>query len=109
MTRTARIAQLRESIARHILDTIGVPADARILHVYRVGQIFIVASEEPSNRWAAYSVGTFRIPTADTTDPLYEEGQAPKLWGVLAGWAGDGADEVDGMLAAATAYARSVA
>ncbi|MFG7940970.1 hypothetical protein [Streptomyces cacaoi] len=109
MTRTARIAQLRESIARRVLDTIGVPADARILQVCRVGQIFIVASEESSNRWAAYAVDTFRIPASDDSDPFYEDGEAPKLWGVLAGWGGDGADEVDGMLAAATAYARSVA
>ncbi|MGP3737979.1 hypothetical protein ACTWJ9_33250 (plasmid) [Streptomyces sp. GDS52] len=107
MTTTARIAQLRESIARRALTAAGTPADARILDVQRVGTVFIVATEEPTNRWAPYAVETFRVPAADDTDRDYEPGEAPKIWCALAGWLGAGADEVPGMLAKAAAYART--
>lgn len=103
----ARIAQLRESIARRALAATGTPAGARILDVQRVGDIFVVATEEPANRWAPYAVETFRIPTADDTDRDYEPGEAPKIWCALAGWVGDGPDEVPGMFAKAVAYART--
>ncbi|GGQ83748.1 hypothetical protein [Streptomyces flaveolus] len=105
--RAARIAQLRESIARRALTAAGVPDDARILNVRRVGTVFVVATEEPTNRWATYYVETFRIPTPDDTDRDYEPGEAPKIWCPLAGWSGDSPDEVPAMLAKATAYART--
>lgn len=107
VTRTRRITQLRESIARRALNVAGAPTDTRILDVRRVGTVFIVATAEPANRWAPYAVDTFRIPTSDTTDLDYEEGQAPKRWGVLAGWGADDLNGVPGMVAKATAYARS--
>lgn len=108
MNTAIRINQLRESIARRALNTIGVPTSARIIDVRRIGTVFIVATEEPTNRWATVGVDTFRIPTADDTDPLYDEGKAPKLWNALAGWGSDDAREVPDMLAKATTYARSV-
>lgn len=106
--RTARIAQLRESIGRRALASVGVTS-AHITSVQRVGDVFIVASVEPANRWAPYAVETFRIPTPDDTDRDYEPGEAPKIWCPLAGWVGDGPDEVPAMLAKATAYAREAA
>ncbi|OXS35395.1 hypothetical protein [Streptomyces sp. XY006] len=104
--RTARIAHLRESIARRALASAGITS-ARITNVRRVGTIFIVATEEPTNRWAPYAVETFRIPEPDDTDRDYEPGEAPKIWCPLAGWVGDGPDEVPDMLAKAIAYART--
>ncbi|CUW31749.1 hypothetical protein [Streptomyces reticuli] len=104
----ARIARLRELIARRALDVIGSPSDARILGIQRAGTVLIVATEEPAGRWSRFAVDTFRFPTADDTDPDFEEGQAPKRWIPLAGWGGDGVDEVPGMLAKATAYAAEV-
>ncbi|MFF8589974.1 hypothetical protein ACF061_00800 [Streptomyces sp. NPDC015220] len=109
MTTTARITQLREAIARRALTDIGVPVDARILDVQRVGTVFIVATAEPNNRWSPYTVETFRTSTADDIDPRDEDDAAAKRWIPLAGWNGDGADEVPGMLAQAVAYAREVA
>ncbi|MER5843198.1 hypothetical protein ABT099_23460 [Streptomyces prasinus] len=107
MARTARIAQLRESIARRALAATGAPADARIIDVQRAGTVFVVATEDPASRWARYAVETFRIPTADDTDRDYEPGEAPKIWCALAGWVGDGMAEVPGMFAKAVAYART--
>ncbi|MFJ6729412.1 hypothetical protein ACIQPQ_31370 [Streptomyces sp. NPDC091281] len=104
----ARISRLRESIARRALTVMGVPVDACILDVQRVGTVFIVASEEPGNRWSRYHVDAFRIPTADDTDPECDEGMAPKVWGVLAGWGGDDLDGVPALLAKARVYADSV-
>lgn len=108
MTRTARIAHLRESIARRALTAAGAPADARITSVQRVGTVFVVATETSGSRWAPYAVETFRIPTPDDTDRNYEPGTAPKIWCPLAGWIGDGPDEVPGLLARAVAYARTL-
>jgi len=107
MRTTTRIAQLRESIARNALTATGAPTTARILDVQRAGTVFIVTTEDPTSRWAPYAVEAFRIPTSDDTDRDYELGQAPKIWGALAGWTGDGADEVPGMFAKAVAYART--
>lgn len=105
MTHAARIAHLRESIGRRALAATGV-TNARITSVERIGTIFVVATETADNRWAPYAVETFRIPAPDDTDRNYEPGQAPKIWCPLAGWVGDGPDEMPGLLAAATAYAR---
>ncbi|MFJ8345053.1 hypothetical protein ACIQ9J_01490 [Streptomyces sp. NPDC094153] len=109
MNATARIRTLRESIARRALTATGIPTDARILNVQRAGSMFIVATAEPDNRWAPYSVDVFRIPTADNTDPDYDESTAPKVWTALAGWGGADMDEMPGMLAKATTYARDIA
>lgn len=105
MNRTARIAKLRESIARSALASLApaIPADFRILDVRRVRDVFIVATENPADRWASHHVETFRIPAADDTDPRYGEGQAPKIWTLLAGWSGD-ADEIPGLMDEAAAY-----
>lgn len=107
MRTTARITQLRESIARRALASAGAPTTTRILDVQRIGTVFVVATEDPANRWARYTVETFRNPTADDTDRDYEPGQGPKIWCPLAGWTGDGADEVPGLIAKAAAYART--
>ncbi|GAA2192768.1 hypothetical protein [Streptomyces bangladeshensis] len=106
--RRARIRQLRESIARRALGVVRASVDARILQIVRLGSVLIVATEEPSSRWSRFAVDTFRLPTADDTDPDFDEGRAPKRWVPLAGWGGDGVDEVPGMLAKATAYAAEV-
>lgn len=100
MNRTARIAQLRESIARNALAATlpGISDDTRILDVRRVRDIFIVATEEPSSRQASHYVETFRIPTADDTDQIFEPGKAPKIWVPLSGWCGDSADEIPGLI-----------
>lgn len=104
MNRTARIAQLRESIARNALNAASIPATARILDVRRVRDIFIVATENPGNRWAGHCVETFRIPTSDDTDPGYGEGRAPKIWCPLAGWMAYGADEIPSLMDEAVTY-----
>lgn len=104
MARTARIAQLRKSIARNALTAIGIPADAHILDVRRVRDIFIIATENPSDRWASHYVETFRIPTPDDTDPGYGEGRARKIWMPLAGWTGHAADEVPQLMDEAATY-----
>ncbi|MFJ6066567.1 hypothetical protein ACIQHU_26425 [Streptomyces tendae] len=105
MTHAARIAHLRESIGRRALAAAGV-TNAHITSVERIGTIFIVATEDPADRWAPYAVETFRIPTPDDTDRNYEPGEAPKIWCPLAGWVGDSLDEMPGMVDKATAYAR---
>ncbi|KAF0646735.1 MULTISPECIES: hypothetical protein [Streptomyces] len=106
--RRTRIQALRESIARRALDFIKTPSSARILDVQRVGDVLIVATEEPACRWARYHVNTFRFPAPDDTDPDFEDSNAPKLWACLAGWGGAGADELPDLLASATAYAVEV-
>ncbi|MEZ3180783.1 hypothetical protein KYY02_19445 [Streptomyces pimonensis] len=103
-----RIAQLRESIARRALDANSTPTDARILNVVRTGTVFTVVTEQPGQTFR-YGVDSFRIPTPDNTDPDHEEVTAPKLWTVVDEDCGAGLDEVPGMLARATAYARSIA
>ena len=102
---SARIAQLRESIARRALAAVGAPSSVRILDVRRIGTVFVVATEDPSCRWFSYSVETFRIPTSDGTDRNYEPGRAPKVWGALAGWISDDPREVPALLARAADYA----
>ncbi|MCX5537827.1 hypothetical protein OG785_45555 [Streptomyces sp. NBC_00006] len=106
MNRTARIAQLRESIARSALAATlpGVPDGVRILDVHRVRDVFIVATENPADRWASHYVETFRIPTADNTDPYYGEGQAPKAWVPLASWKGYAIDEIPDLIEQAIHY-----
>lgn len=104
MDRTARITQLRESIARRALTAAGIPTRARILDVHRIRDVFVVAVEDTADRWAPYSVETFRIPAPDDTDTNYEPGQAPKIWCPLAGWIGDSIDEVPALLAKARHY-----
>jgi hypothetical protein len=106
MNRIARITQLREAIARRALAATGV-TNARIISVQRIGTIFVVATENPGDRWAPYAVETFRIPAPDDTDRNYEPGQAPKIWCPLAGWVGDSADEMPVLLAEAVVYART--
>ena len=107
MNRTARITQLLESIARKALGSLrpGIPADVRIVDVRRVRDVFIVATDNPSDRWARYYVETFRIPTPDNTDPAYDEGNARMVWSPLAGWGSDSSDDLVDMVAKATAYA----
>jgi len=107
--RRARIAGLRESIARRALTAAGVAADVRILDVQRAGSVFIVATEALSSRWARYSVEAFRIPVSDDTDRNFEPGLAPKIWCPLAGWNGNDQGEVPALLAKAAAYAVAVA
>ncbi|MFJ9633786.1 hypothetical protein ACIRU8_39440 [Streptomyces sp. NPDC101175] len=104
MTRTARITQLRHSIARRALTAAGIPADARILDVYRVRDAFIVATENPADRWASYYVETFRIPTPDDTNRDYEPGQAPKIWIPLAGWSSNSSTDIPGLMGEAIGY-----
>ncbi|MET8694721.1 hypothetical protein ABZV65_19510 [Streptomyces bauhiniae] len=108
MNATARITQLRESIARSALNTIGIPTSAHILNITRIGEIFIIATNDPTNRWATYGIDTFRIPTPDDTDPDYDDDKAPKHWVPLAGWNADTPDEVNTALAKASAYAHTV-
>ncbi|MFJ3089046.1 hypothetical protein [Streptomyces sp. NPDC086838] len=105
IARRARKAQLLNSVARRALDVVKVAADIRIISAELVGTTLIVATEEPTDRWAPYSVETFRVPMPDDSDPDYEDGQAPSRWGVLAGWGADDPNAVDGMLAEARVYA----
>jgi hypothetical protein len=108
VSRAARIRELRESIARRALTTIGVPATTRITRIHRAGTVLIIATEDPNARWSPYTVETFRFPTPDDTDPDFEIGEAPKRWTPLAGWGDDDPAAVPSMLAKATAYAAEV-
>ncbi|MEV7154897.1 hypothetical protein AB0N77_09760 [Streptomyces misionensis] len=101
--RTARITQLRESIARRALTDIGAPATTRILDTRHTGNVIIVASEDPTNRWSRYYIETFRAPNANDIDP--RRGDTPKHLIPIAGWSTDSADDIDGLLAKAIAYA----
>lgn len=107
VTRTARIAVLRESIARRALASTlpGCPADVRVLDVRRVADTFIITTENPHDPQARFYVEVFRIPTADNTT-YYEPGQAPLLWTPLAGWSTDNAAEIPGLINEATNYAQ---
>ncbi|MFJ9420709.1 hypothetical protein [Streptomyces sp. NPDC101249] len=111
MNRTARITQLRKSIARRALAATipGIPADTHILDVHRDRDVFIVATENPNNRWAPYAVETFRIPTADDTDQNFEIGKAPKIWVPLAGWSANSAAEIPDLMGEAITSAREYA
>lgn len=109
VSRVARIRELRESIARRALTTIGVPASTRIVDIHRAGTVLIIVTEDPNARWSPYAVDTFRIPTPDNTDPSFDTaGDAPKRWTPLAEWGSDDPAAVPGMLAKATAYAAEV-
>jgi hypothetical protein len=109
VSRAARIRELRESIARRALTTIGVPTATRITRIHRAGTVLIIATEDPNARWSPYAVDTFRIPTPDNTDPSYDTaGDAPKRWTPLAEWGSDDPAAVPVMLAKATAYAAEV-
>lgn len=105
MTTTSRIAHLRENIARSALTATGAPTTTRIHDVQRVGTVFIVTTDNPTSRWARYTVEAFRIPTPDDTDRDYEPGNAPKIWCSLAGWNSNDADELPGLRAKAVDYA----
>jgi hypothetical protein len=102
--RTARITQLRESIARRALTAAGIPTHTRILDVVRLGTVFVIATADTTNRWAPYTVETFRIPEPDDTDRDYEPGTAPKIWCPLAGWIGHGIDEIPALFDKARHY-----
>jgi hypothetical protein len=105
--RADRIRVLRQNIARRALDTIGTPADAQILGIRRTGDVLIIASVQPGQHFP-YAVDSFRLPAPDTTDPEYDEGDAPLRWALVEQIGGVGSDEVDRMVADATAYARTL-
>lgn len=106
--RTARIRVLRQNIARRALDTIGTPADAEILDIRRTGDVLTIASVQPGQHFP-YAVDSFRFPTPDLDDPHYiDEADAPKRWTLVEQYGGVGSDEVDQMVADATAYARTL-
>ncbi|MFC7983816.1 hypothetical protein [Streptomyces sp. NPDC057336] len=106
MTRTARIAALRESIARRALTANSTPADARILDIVRTATVFTVVTDQP-DQTSRYGVDSFRIPTPDTTDPDHDAATAPKRWTLIGEHSGAGLDEIPGMLARAVAYAHT--
>ncbi len=109
MPANARIRVLRENIARRALNTIGTPANARILDIRRTGTVLTIATKQPG-QYYPYAVDSFRFPTPDLDDPHYiDEADAPKRWTLLEQIGGCGADEVDQMVADAAAYARSIA
>lgn len=105
--RTQRIQTLRETIARRALNTIGTPAHAEILDIRRTGDVLTIATHQP-DAYLPYGVDTFRFPTPDNTDPEYDDDTAPLRWTLVDQYGGVGADEVDRMVADATAYARTL-
>jgi hypothetical protein len=95
---------LRESIARRALGVIGTPADARILQVVLAGSVLTVATEQPS-QYFPYCVDAFRLPASGETDPDQVDPCSPGQWILADQYGGQGEDEVDRMMAQATAYA----
>lgn len=100
--RPARIAELRESIARRALALIGTQADARILQIVRTGPVLTVATEQP-DRYFPYCVDVFRLPTADETDLDQTDPRGLCEWILTDQHGGFGADEIERMLTAVAA------
>lgn len=107
MNRTARMAQLRETIARRALATTGTPASTRILQIVRTGSVLTVATHQPDQR-TPYCVDSYRLPAPDDSD-LGFEGDAPLRWTLVEERGGAGADELPGMVAQAVTYAHRIA
>jgi hypothetical protein len=98
------MSQLRESIARRALATIGTPAGARILRVVRTGTVLTVATEQPDG-YFRFAVDSFRLPTPAETDPDQVDPYTPGQW-ILTDQLGDHVDcHIDRMIAEATTYA----
>lgn len=105
METAARIADLRERIARRALATINTPADARILAVIRTGTVITVATHQPSGSFP-YCVDSFRL----LTTPEREDWEPHEFtgWTLTDQLGGYDADEIGRMFAAALDYAQHV-
>lgn len=108
MNSTARIANLRQRIARRGLATIRTPKSARILDVVRAGTVIIVVTYQDDARHP-YCVDSFRLLTPAEKDPEDWAPHTPNEFTLIDQYGGVDADEVPGMLAHAIDYARVAA
>jgi hypothetical protein len=102
--RAARIADLRERIARRALATISAPTDARILHIVRTGTVITVATHQP-DAYLPYCVDSFRLLTPAEKDPEVYDADEITDFTLTDQYGGYGPDEIPTLLAHATAYA----
>ncbi|MFE9844697.1 hypothetical protein [Streptomyces goshikiensis] len=104
MNVTSRIATLRQRIALRALAGIHTPSDAHILNVTRVGSVVIVATYQKSER-IPYCVDSFRLLTPAEKDPEEWAPFQPSDFTLIDQYGGVGADEVQGMVDRAVAFA----
>lgn len=107
MTRAARIADLRERIARRALATINTPADAHILAVVRTGTVITVATHQPGER-LPYWVDSYRLLTPADRAQEADWGWESLGWFLTDQYGADSTDEIPGLIAEAIAYANRV-
>lgn len=105
MTTAAHIADLHERIARRALATINTSADATILAVVRTGTVITVATHQP-DAWLPYCVDSYRLLTPEERAQEADWGFPPRTWNLTAQYGAYGPDEIPGLIAEATAYAR---
>ena len=90
------------------LATIGAPTDAVILDATWVRGALVVATRQPSSIAFEYAVDSFRLPTADETDPDQDEPRTPGEWILADQYGSHSTDEIPGMVTDATAYLREL-
>lgn len=105
--RRARIAGLRESIARRALASIGVTASSSILRIERTGAVLTVATKQ-DDAFCPYAVDSFRLPIARPADPEFGDDDSPRQFTLVDQHGGFGPGDVDGMMGDALSFAATL-
>ncbi|MFI1161433.1 hypothetical protein [Streptomyces sioyaensis] len=98
----AEAAALRAQ-ARQALDILGTSPDAQIISARRHGDALIVATQQPG-AFHPVAVDTFRLPTADETDPEQVDPLTPGAWLLIDSRGGHDRTELQAMIRSAKDY-----
>lgn len=101
-------ANRARAAANKAIAGIGAPPDVEILDAAWVRGALVVTTRQPTSVAFEFAVDSFRLPTANETDPDQTEPHTPGEWILVDQYGGHGEDDVPGMVADATAYLREL-